>query len=412
MRTLKALSGRFLTAAAGWTLLGTTCFPSQAALIYTSKDGWSIQGDSGSATEASAVEQMAKAEDLESNPTPASLEAATLAYKALVKKFPDSALAPKARLKTAQLLEKRGEFEDAYQAYEAYLNKHPEGEDFSTAVESMFRIAKLFMDGQKRKLFGIPLAPSMEKAQEMFGGILRLAPYSKWAPQAQFHQGEVFERQKRNPEAIAAYRTVVSRYASDDIADDALYQIGYVLLREFQEGSHDRAAADKAREAFEDFINRYPESEKTAQARENIKSLQFGDVKSQLEVAKFYDRTKSYKAAVIYYNDVIQAQPSSPEATYAKGRISELRQQLGEDSLRSGPEKAETGEKVSLRKKLQARINTISRPDYVGPPVNPPADEVAPPKRPKLRTSAPGIDPVAPGTEPPLPEPELPKRNP
>jgi outer membrane protein assembly factor BamD len=276
----------------------------------------------------------------------------------------------------------------------------------------MFRIAKLFMEGHKRKLFGVPLAPSMEKAQEMFGGILRLAPYSRWAPLAQFHQGQVFERQKRDPEAIAAYRTVVSRYATDEIADDALYQIGYVLLREFREGSHDRAAADKAKEAFEDFINRYPDSEKVAQARENLKSLEVGDVKTQLEVAKFYDRTKSYKAAVIYYNDVLKANPSSPEATYAKGRIAELRQQFGEDSLRSGPEKAETGEKVSLRKKLQAKINTVSRPDYVGPPVSAPADEVAPPKRPKLRTSSPDIDPVAPGTEPPLPEPDLPKKNP
>lgn len=410
MRKLKVLSGPCLALVAG--VLLSEAFPATAALIYTSKDGWSVEGSGNNPSEASAVEQMAKIEELESNPTPANLESATLACKTLVKKFPDSALVPKARLKAAQILERRGEFEDSYEAYQSYLTQHPEGSDFSAAVESMFRIAKLFMDGQKRKIFGVPLAPSMEKAQEMFGGILKVAPYSKWAPLAQFHQGQVFERQKRDPEAIAAYRAVVSRHATDEIADDALYQIGYVLLREFREGSHDRAAADKAREAFEEFLSRYPDSEKVAQARENLESLKVGDVKTQLEVAKFYDRTKSYKAAVIYYNDVLKAQPSSPEATYAKNRISELRQQFGEDSLRSAPEKAETGEKVSLRKKLQARINTISRPDYVGPPVSAPADEVAPPKRPKLRTSSPDIGPVNPGSEPPLPEPELPKRNP
>jgi outer membrane protein assembly factor BamD len=410
MSKLTALSTAGLTALmglTGMTLVVGLPASSQAAFIYTSRDGWSVEGDPNNATESTAAEQMGKAEAFEAS---GEWDSAVGAYRALVKSFPNSALTPKAQLKLGHSLEQQNEFEKAYEAYETYLTKHPGGSDFATVVESMFRIAKLFMDGQKRKVFGIAFAPSMERAQEMFGGILRSAPYSKWAPLAQFNQGQVFEKQGRGPEAIAAYRSVVTRYSSDEIADDALYQIGYVLLKEFREGSNDRASAEKAREAFEDFINRYPESEKVAQAKENLKSLETGDVKGVLEVAKFYDRTKSYKAAVIYYNDVLKAQPSSPEAGYAKARIAELRDKVGDDSLKAGSEKPETGEKVGIRRRLQSRINTVSRPDYVGPMVALPSEDVAPPKRPKLRTSSPDIEPVTPGTEPPLPEPELPKK--
>ena len=51
-------------------------------------------------------------------------------------------------------------------------------------------------------------------------------------------------------------------------------------------------------------------------------------------------------------------------------------------------------------------MNTVSRPDYAGPPVAvaPVPDEVAPSNRPKLRTSPQNIGPVPPSVEPPLPE--------
>ena len=203
------------------------------------------------------------------------------------------------------------------------------------------------------------------------------------------------------PRRIAAYQQVVSKYPGDPIADDALYQVGYVRLRDYRQGSNDRASAAKAREAFEDFINRYPNSEKVPQARENLKTLEGGQTKSVLDIAKFYDRTKQYKAAVIYYNDVIKQQPDSPDAEVAKKRIAALKEQFGEEALQSGPERAETGERAVARRKLQAKVDTASRPDYVGPPVVIAEQKVeTAPARPQLRTS-PGS--IGPAVEPPLP---------
>ena len=250
----------------------------------------------------------------------------------------------------------------------------------------------------------------------MFEGIVKRAPFSKWAPLAQFNIGQAHEKQGKFGDAIAAYTAVVTKYPTDAIADDAQYQIGYVRLREFREGSYDQAGAHKAREAFEDFINRYPDSEKVPQARENMKTLEGGAAQGQLAIAKFYDKTKQYRAAVIYYNDVIKASPDTPEGTIAKARLDELKEKFGEDALRSAPEKAETGAKVATRRRMQAKVDTASRPDYVGPPVTlpPTPDEVAP-GRPKLRTSP--IGPV-PAVEPPLPSQEIkpgdeaPKSNP
>jgi outer membrane protein assembly factor BamD len=386
---------------------------SEAAVIYRSSEGWSVEGEN-TADAGSAAAQMRSAEDLEKKGDDAG---AYKACKVLVKRYSTSVLAPKAQRKMGILLQKNSDYDQAFEAYNTYLTKYPQGGDFDSVVEQAFTIAKLFLEGQKKKILGVPTTSSMGRAQVMFETIVKNAPFSKFAPLAQFNVGQSLEKQGKYPEAIKAYQIVVNKYAGDAIADDALYQIGFVRLRETREGSYDRAAVSKARESFEDFINRYPESEKVPQAKENLKTLETGNAKSSLDIARFYDKTKQHRAAVIYYNDVIKTQPGSPESEIAKARIEELKQQFGEDALRAGPERTETGARAAQRRKLQAKLATASRPDYVGPPVVLP-EEKAPstpgiPGRPKLRTSpsniGPAVEPPLPETLPAVPDPDLPK---
>lgn len=376
--------------------------PGEAAVVYRSSEGWSVEGDETQLA-GNAQEQMRRAEQFEAAGNDS---AAFKSYKALVKRYGLSLLAPKAQRKMGVLLQKNADYDKAFDAYNTYLKKYPQGADFDDVVAQMFTIAKLFLDGQKKKVMGVPIAASMARAQEMFEAIVKSAPFSKYAPLAQFNVGQALEKQAKYPDAKAAYMVVANKYSGEPIAADALYQVGYVQLREAREGSYDQAAAAKAREVFEDFINRYPASEKVSQARENMKTLETGSAKGTLDIAKFYDKTKQYRAAVIYYNDVIKTQPGSPESEVAKTRIEELRQQFGEDALRAGPERTETGNRAAQRRKLQAKVDTASRPDYVGPPVvvpEPKENILTAPGKPKLRTSPSNIGPM-PAVEPPLPE--------
>ena len=76
---------------------------------------------------------------------------------------------------------------------------------------------------------------------------------------------------------------------------------------------------------------------------------------------------------------------------------------VGEDALRSGPERTENGERAVLNRKLKAKVDTASRPDYAGPPVTVPEEA---PKKPKVRTAPGDTGPVpvaGPAVEPALP---------
>lgn len=382
--------------------------PSQGALLYRSSEGWTIEGDPANQTEAKAVEELRKAEEAEKR---GDTDGAVKICRNLVKRYPTAAAASRAQRKIGTLLEKSGAYDPAFVAYETYLLKFPNGADFEGVVEGMYRIGKLFLDGQKKKVLGLSIGSSTNRAREMFDSIVKKAPYSNWAALSQFNIGQCHEKQREWAEAIVAYKQVVSRYPTDGIADDAQYQIGFVLMTQANEGSRDQESVLKARESFDEFINRYPQSEKVAQAKDNLTKLSGGQTNASLDIAKYYDKTKNYKAAVIYYNDVIKSQPSSPAATFAKTRIDELKQQVGEDALRAGPERAETGARASARRKLQAKVDTVSRPDYVGPPIvmPPEPDEIATPNRPKMRGGTGDLVPLPP-VEPPLPslDPSLP----
>jgi outer membrane protein assembly factor BamD len=317
-------------------------------------------------------------------------------YRRIAKLYSLTAAAPKAQVHIGRILERAGAYKDAYDAYTVYTTKYPRGNEFDAVIQSQFTIAKLFLDGQKKKVLGISINVSGSEAEKMFAGIVQRAPFHKLAPLAQFNVGQALEKQGKSIEAMGAYQAVLTRYPNDPIASNAQYQMGFVQFRETKEGSRDQAARVKARESFEDFTVRYPQSEKIPQAQENIKALSGTDVKATLDTAKFYDKTKNYKAAVIYYNDVIRVAPGTPESEASRARIEELKGLVGVDALRAGPEKAQSGDIALTRRRALAKVDVAARPDYNGPPIDYPYPPLA--SRPNLRTT-----PVGPIVEPPLP---------
>jgi outer membrane protein assembly factor BamD len=145
--------------------------------------------------------------------------------------------------------------------------------------------------------------------------------------------------------AIEAYQAVVDKFPDEPVAVDAQYQIGYIWFAAAQGGSTDIGASAKAKTAFQDFLFRYPHSEKAAQARANLEILERKQTRNSYQVAKFYDKQKYYRAAVIYYNEVIRQQPGSVESDRAKKRIDQLRAKVGEAALQPAFTAGEAGKR-------------------------------------------------------------------
>jgi len=271
-------------------------------------------------------------------------------YKHLVKRYPRSNVAPEATFRAARLVEEEGNLFKAAAIYRGLMETFPQTPHFQEAIEAQFRIGEILLDAKKKKILGVPLGSTMDDAAEIFAAIVRSAPYGRYTARAQYDIGRARENQGSADLAIDAYQAVVEKFPNDPLAVDAQYQIGYIWFTAARAGTYDPAAADRARTAFQDFLFRYPKSEKAAQAREDLALLDHRLVKGSLEIAKYYDKAKNYRAAVLYYNEVIRQQPGSPESAIAKTRIEQLRSKVGDAALQSAAEMAERRAKSNPQK--------------------------------------------------------------
>src|SRR6516162_8674870 len=325
------------------------------------------------------------------------------AYKTLVKRHPKDALAPTALYRAAQLQEETHQFTAAADSYLQLVERYPSSPHFDDAVEGQFRVGETFLNGKKLKVLGIPVASALDRAVTVFANVVRTAPYGKYTARAQFDIGLAREKQGANDAAIQAYQAVVDKFPNEPVAIDAQYQIGYIWFTASQLGTNDAAAANNAKTAFQDFLFHYPKSEKAAQARKNLDILEHKQTNNSFKVAKFYDKQKYYRAAVIYYNEVIRQQPGSEESNQAKKRIDQLRAKLGDAALQPAipvsqnpKKKAETnrgGTAATGSAKPGAPNNDAPLPASDGESSLPPPASLAPDT-----TTAPEPLPPLPGT--------------
>ena len=292
---------------------------------------------SGNAAELYQIGQTAEKEG--------NIKRAIKAYKSLVKHHPKDTLASGALYRSAQLQEQLHEYTPAAESFGQLVERYPGSPHFEEAIEAQFRVGEIYLNGKKLKFLGIPLASALDRAVTIFANVVRTAPYGKYTARAQFDIGLAREKQGANDAALQAYQAVADKFPNEPVAVDAQYQMGYIWFTAAQTGTKDAAAAANAKTAFQDFLFHYPKSEKAAQARGNLDILEHKQTANSYKVAKFYDKQKYYRAAVIYYNEVIRQQPGSEESNEAKKRIDQLRAKFGDAALQPALAVSQTGKK-------------------------------------------------------------------
>ena len=208
-------------------------------------------------------------------------------YKRLVKRYPRSSVSAEATYRAAVLTEQEGNLIRAASIYRGLMETYPQTQHFQEAIEAQFRIGEALLAKKKRRILGVPMGSTLDDAVEIFAAIVRSAPYGRYTARAQFDIGRAREQEGSEDLAIDAYQAVVEKFPNDPLAVDAQYQIGYIWFSAARAGTYDPDAADKARTAFQDFLFRFPKSEKAAQAKENLAKLEHRQTKSSLGIAKY-----------------------------------------------------------------------------------------------------------------------------
>ncbi len=270
--------------------------------------------------EGTALYQQAKAADQAGN-----AKSAIKLYDRTANRYPHISEAAQARFRQAELLQQQGNVQESFKAYQKFLTRFQGSGLYSSALARQAGMAQAAADGTIRNSFlGIKSRLSHDKLVEMLGQVRDNAPQSPTASKAQFTIGELHRSKKKSAKAIEAYRALVRDQPESKEAPEAMFQIGVAHTEEAKRGNQNLATIELAREAFSDYLNQYPGHHRNAEARRRIASLGTMDLAGALKVAEYYDKTKRYESAKIYYRDIVKRAPAGPMRDRAAARLREL----------------------------------------------------------------------------------------
>ena len=305
-------------------------FRSPAPLVYRPGEGWSYESPSGKAADwrkLTAKDQLAVAQ------TAFDKKDYKLAMKAalrVVASWPLSDYAPQAQYLAGRCYEQRRKDEKAFKTYDQLLAKYPKMPNAAEIQARQMAIADRFLAGEWIKVLGyIPFFPSMDKAAEMYGDIVRFGPYGPYGPAAQMSLGAAREKQKDYPLAVQAYETAADRYSvQTEVAANARYKVALAWNKQARKADYDQSAASQAISSFNDFMVLYPQDPRIPEAQQIIATLKMEQARGDFSTAEYYEKSKHWAAAQIYYNSVRAGVRGAPLADEATRRIEAISARL------------------------------------------------------------------------------------
>jgi outer membrane protein assembly factor BamD len=309
-------------------LLVALPFRAPAPLIYRPGEGWTYEmpGNKGDWRKLRAKDQLDVAQEAFDQKK---YRLALKAAQRVIAIWPLSDYPHKAQYIAGRCYEARKKDEKAFDAYQTLLEKYAKyatPEETKDVQHRQYVIALRFLHGEWRKLWGrIPFFPSMELTSEMFAKIVRYGPYGELGPPSQMNIGAAREKQKEYPLAVQAYELAADRYSEQPtVAVEALYKAALAYNKQARRAEYDQSVAGQAISAFTDFMALYPNDPRGGEAQRMIGQLKAVEARGNFKVAQYYEKQKQWPGALVYYNEVLIKNPSSPLAGQARQRIEVL----------------------------------------------------------------------------------------
>lgn len=245
-------------------------------------------------------------------------------FKKLIKYYPLSKEAPTSHYYIGRIMEDLNKPYDAFKAYQKVIDLYPYTDLVDEVIEREFRIGELFASGRKIRVLGPLKVPATDKAIEIFKAVADNSPYGKYADKAIFNTGLAYKSISDYDNAIMTFKQLVDKYPDSSFIDSARYQLAECSKLLSLKPDYDQSSTAVAREEFEEFVAKHPESELTDEAREIIDKLKYKEAQNSYNIGQFYEARRMPDSAVIYYRDIIQKYPETEWAKKARERLNEI----------------------------------------------------------------------------------------
>ena len=184
---------------------------------------------------------------------------------------------------------------------------------------------KIYNEG----LFLLNNKQQYEDAAKKFDQVDRENPYSDWARKALLMSAYAYYQAQKYDDCVNAAKRYVTLHPGSPDAAYAQYLIGASYYDQILDVDHDQARADKAINALEEVVRKYPDSEYAVAAKKKIDTARDQLAGKEMEIGRFYMKRRDFTGAINRFKVVVTQYQTTREVEEALERLTEAYLALG-----------------------------------------------------------------------------------
>lgn len=253
-------------------------------------------------------------------------KAALKEFKKVLIHFPDAEEAADSQYYLGRCWEELKQPYRAYEEYQKVIDSYPNSKRIQEIIERQYTIGEYFLNKEPKKWLGISLFELAEHpSMGIFKKVVENAPYSEYAPCAQYKLGILYAKLGRFQEAKDAFQALLDNYPDSEWAEAGKYQLAMASAKASYGIDYDDVHRKEALSGFSDFLKRHPDTQLTQEAETQFQELREKEAKKNYTIAQFYEKQKKIESAIVYYEVVITTYPHTRYAQPAKERLEKLK---------------------------------------------------------------------------------------
>lgn len=170
---------------------------------------------------------------------------------------------------------------------------------------------------------------SNDRAILMFNEVERQHPYSEWARRSTLMSAYASYEDRRFDAAIETAQRYIALHPAGDGAAYAYYIIAISHFEQIVDVGRDQKTTELARDAFQDVIRRFPETDYARDATVKMDMINDHLAGKEMEIGRWYLRRNQHLSAVNRFRNVVVDYDTTSHAAEALHRLVETYLSLG-----------------------------------------------------------------------------------
>jgi outer membrane protein assembly factor BamD len=168
-----------------------------------------------------------------------------------------------------------------------------------------------------------------KNAAKKFEEVDRQHPYSEWARKSLLMSAYAYYEAKSYEECVTAAKRYISLHPGTSDAAYAMYLIGASYFDQIPDVNRDQGRTDKAIQALEEVIRKFPDSEYATSARKKIEEGRDQLAAHEMTIGRYYENRKDFTGAINRFKVVVTRYQRTRHVEEALMRLTECYMSLG-----------------------------------------------------------------------------------